>query len=773
MISKLIKVIVIMSLFGNVFLTPNVESSEEQLIRPFVLGKEVVSTPNFITVDEKYVVLHGTSHSTFLDLKTGEVAAPTDYRPYGWSSPSVTESIDGKKKTIWLSKFSSDGNYYLASDDAGLLSEDKGIACVLKYPNNLTTALTIIDVNRHEELWNIILASDPGLRITSIKVFMNTLIVELRCSTYIINLRTGSIMFILNSTDLSKIRNWDDYLFIWPYLIDTKDSKIVYIAGDEDCYLSDGKLYMVPKGQFGIRFTFKVLQIKNMALKTVNLEWPYDEKKYEKNCFFNGLPKGMLMMWNVNENASEIVDTSTKKVIFSHKITATHSNYGRFEYNDNYIVYQDAAQIFCFDINAKKIIWKKEITCSRVKIGKKYYWEPLVDEKKITIGKLLDPQKCLDVYIKDGIPWIQADDDYIFIQNVEVFGKKVSFTKIDWSGKTSKLPEVPEKNQNLYCLFSRNQTIYAWTVKDKKGRLYKLEEAGWTQTFEFKASNLMYSNNLTDYWDKYFAFLIDDNKIGILDLDTGNINSVDAISGCNFWFEGGFLVESLPSNSVVIDLSDFKSIASGITNIIGSDSNVIYFFKNHKICSYGDGKLNETNIECKEEEYGRIGASKGMIQIVDRVYDMNGRYIQNIARLGFGLLRTINDKTYYVNENTRSITVCEIEQRSAFQLIKDGDHVYFHNNGDSTISGLYWLEPYQELSCSKLENPIKLEIAQGQSVEVFTQNNPDEMIIIQSNAFLDQDNSNNDSIVSLENPVFIGHQDWIADNIVTIIRYKQ
>ncbi|NTU60944.1 MAG: hypothetical protein HGA95_01230 [Caldiserica bacterium] len=429
----------------------------------------------------------------------------------------------------------------------------------------------------------------------------------------------------------------------------------------------------------------------------------------------------------------------TDKVYFTHLVGQTHTQRWGFYENDRHILFFDAAQISCFDTQSKKLLWEKVFVTGTQDLGNGYFWGPVVDESTVRVFGLSDPKKYINIKIDKGHlkPFIYPSESCVLSLDVAGQGYRRVLKRYGWDGDVTVLDELPGGNDNLRLPFVFKGMVYAWVESEMRGRgtLFKYINNGWSKVYQ---SNVYgWHTNYCQY-DRFLAFYCDRNRIKVLNLGTNIAKLIETKEKTGIWFAGGLLVIVKQFDCMVYNPSTCKVLDEYAGQIACSEKDTLYMVRGPTLKIFSNGKITQTKLDpIAANMQGRFSVSNGLLLADCLLFDREGRFCQELPTSMFGAkLVTVNGISCLRQDNGSQILIHEVAQSARYSISREPGKIIVKNIGKVKLEGKCWIEPSSNFICAKLEKPIILDIAPGQSAQI-NLGNSQSMVILKTNGFLD------------------------------------
>ncbi len=724
---------------------------------PFSIGKQVFTTPDMIKITNDYVVLKNPREIRLLDVATGEDVDPSKYTEDGettfWSTIDVD---DNYFRNIHVSIDNKTGESIAYDGNCFVVSKECGIACKLERIDYNNRLITVWDINAQKVMWSFKTTIDVDcLSGFNTALFDDYLIFLIGNSTTFFDLWTGTVKLVTKPLYIWRTQRYGKYLIVDNVLFDMEKLEIVYDGHNASLWFDNGLVYIFPPA-VNEKLDYSILDPATMKFTPHSVNMPIS--KGMASYIWNGVKNGVMARWNAEKDSIELLDCKTGEVLFGHKNTYTHAVERAVVYNDRYAIVKDSAEIFCYDFKERKLAWSREIATYTQTARDGFYWQPMADNSKLRVFKMLDPKRSVVIDSDRYVSFFPSDDCVFSFNDSDAD----TLLKFDWDGKKTVLPPLDGLRKMLRLPFVWKNSIYVW-VKDESGMLLKLEKGAWNEVFKSE-TDVGFS---AAFKDGLLAFVQDKDHAGILNIDSMKSETILYEKLHEIQFRAGFLLLSSWINWSIFNPKTMELVDDGIKKIIGSDSDTLYYTKGDYVCTLAPKEKKQfKNIFVSSN----LTASNGLFLFDSTLIDQNGNLIQLLS-IDHYKLTTINGKTY-VYEDSREVNFFELEINDSYSIDRDAKGLVFKNNGSGKISFKCWLVPYEGFVAKNLGKPNTLEIDAGKSESLNLASSSDRLLIVQSKAFFDQMTSDPQLKRIYETMRFIGTKDIKSGTIVNVFRLK-
>lgn len=722
---------------------------------PLLIGKPVFSTLNLAGVTNDYVVLKSPQQIRLLDVATGDDVDPSKFTDDGdVTSWSRIDADENSIKDIVVSTDRKTGKSMVYDEKCFVVSKERGIACKVEQIDDNNRLIAVWDINAQNEMWHFKTSFQIESMSPSNVVLIDDLMVfGISGNTTFYDLSTGVVKLVTKPLYIWRTKRWGKFLIMDNVLFDMEKLQIVYDGHNASLWFDNGLVYILPPPSDG-KLEYASLDPTTMKFTHYSVSMPIAGG--QPSYIWNGVKNGVMARWNAETDSFELLDCKTGEVLFTHENTYAHTSERTVIYNDRYAIIKDSAQIFCYDCKERRLAWTKDIATFTSSMGNGFYWQPEADDS-IRVFKMLDPNRSVVVDAKKHHIFFPSNDCLFALNDTDML------VKFDWNGKKTVLPSFEGFGKKLRLPFVWKNAVYIW-VEDESGKLIKFEKDFWNEVFTSESlagSRASFGNGL-------LAFVKDKEYASVLDIDSMEVRSIKLDNVREIQFKSGYLLMNSRDGWTIFDLKTFGLLDNGIKDIIGGDTDSLYYAKDDYVYTLAPKEKRKFRMDWSSVTY--FSASNGLFLFDSALVDSNGNPIQLLSSPLYKLT-TINGKTY-IFESTRNVNLFELSNAGSYSINNDEDMMIFRNTGENKITIKYWLVPFEGLVARYLEQPKSFVVNPGKVYSISRENAVDSLLIVESEAFFDQTNSGDGFKRKYEPAKYLGIKNIDNSSVINAFRIK-
>lgn len=769
-------------LIGFVILSSATYGTEGNIVNPpLSVGKPLLVTPSIYRLTDRYVVTKDADGLSFLDVQTGE---PTQAEDFEDDTPSQTylQLPDGDlpvKRFTFTQNWN--GDEFISTDNSQVLRLNDGLFFRFLKNGNDKALLSVWDANSKNMLGKEV-AVPTNESLSRVEAIDELLLVNVGNICYFYNPWTGQLKLSIQNVGFFRSQRWANFLLVGKTLIDIDKMTVVREFETDSLRMDLGRVYVYshPEKEEPGWYSFVDLE---------TLEETFFKLDMSQVSYTQGVCNGLFMCWNDKERSAQIIDPLTAEVYFSHQISQIHSQRWGFYENDRHILFFDSAQMSCFDSMSKEILWEKEFVTRTEDLRNGFFWEPTIDESLIKVFKVSDKDKITKIIIDPNIekeynpmpnikkeynsmPNIYASDECVLTVNIkDQINYDGCIRRYEWGsqGECEKLKKVPSGRDSLMLMFVYNNIVCAWTEKNETGELYKCTNGDWGRSFE---SDVFKGSSKCGFYDRFLAFYSDETHVKVLNLNLGtNIaKSIEVEKGSEFRFVGGFFVISLNENYKVFEPTAWGVLDESTGIIADLDGDTLYMVKGKVFKIFIKGKLITKTLDLSktldpsENHNWKYSVSNGLLLVDNLLFDSDGTFCQELPTSMFGTtIVTVNGKTCLRQDSGSQVFIHELVESARYSISRVSGIIVVKNIGKKVLKGRCWVEPSIGMVCTKLKEPIALDVVPDESFMINV-GESQSTVFFKTNGFLDSNNSDKN-----KKPAWLGSISLQDGEILNII----
>lgn len=722
---------------------------------PFSIGEPVFATLNLAGVTNEYVVLKSPQETRLLDVATGDDVETSKFTDDGDAiSWSRVDADENSIKDISVSTDKKTGKTLVYDENCFIVSKERGIACKIEHIDENNKLIAVWDINAQKEKWSFKSSFQvESLSPSNVALIDDLMVFGISGNTTFYDLSTGVVKLVTKPLYIWRTKRWGKFLIMDNVLFDMEKLRIVYDGHNASLWFDDGLAYILPSPRDG-KLEYASLDPNTMKFTPYTVKMPVHDRF--SSFIWNGIKNGIMTRWNAETDSLELLDCKTGEVLFTHENTYAHTSERAVIYNDRYAIIKDSAQIFCYDCKERRLAWTKDIATFTSSMGNGFYWQPEADDS-IRVFKMLDPNRSVVVDAKKHHIFFPSNDCLFALNDTD------TLVKFDWNGKKTVLPSFEGLGKILRLPFVWKNAVYIW-VEDESGKLIKFEKDVWNEVFTSESlagSRASFGNGL-------LAFVKDKEYASVLDIDSIEVRSIKLENVREIQFKSGYLLMNSRDGWSIFDRKAFKQLDNGIKDIIGGDTDTLYYAREGYVCILTPKEKRQFRMDWSSVT--NFSASNGLFLFDSALVDSNGNPIQLLSSPLYKLT-TINGKTY-IYESTRNVNLFELSNAGSYSINNDEDMMIFRNTGENKITIKYWLVPFEGLVARYLEQPKSFVVNPGEVYSISRENAVDWLLIVESEAFFDQTNSGDGFKRKYEPAKYLGIKNIDSSSAINAFRIK-